>query len=328
MKPALLKRWLQKATLTTSDLTTNGGLLSPAQAREFIRVAMDEGVIAREARLETQNSPKFEVPRISFHGTRLLVNGVEATRLADADRKEPATGLVTLSTSLFRAEVPVSDETFEDNVEREGLADTLAGEIIRAVGRDVEEIAIKSDTARVAGDLDPTLDQFDGLIKKLQADLAAGQKFNATGVADPETVMKELINRMPHRYRRDVSRLRLYVPIKVADAYEEQQKDRGTPLGDRVLENGLRDMRYRGVQIVPTPIMSGTGTINAVAVDYTKFAFLTDPKNIIIGWSRRVRMERYRDAREGAMSFVVTVRFDAKFADPASATLAESIDNI
>src|SRR2546428_7936840 len=170
----MLLRWLEKATWTTPDITapTGGGLLSPQQAREFLRVLIDESVLLKESNNQTSLSPKFEVPRISF-GSRILRVGTEGARLADTDRVKPLTGLVTLSTNLFKGEVPVSDELFEDNIERDALADTIMVMIAEATGRDVEEFAIKSDSARTAVDgVDfGVLSQFDGIVKQFQTGL-------------------------------------------------------------------------------------------------------------------------------------------------------------
>jgi len=172
----MLMRWLEKATFSTADVTApaGGGLLSPQQAREFLRILIDESVLLKEANNQTSLSPKFEVPRISF-GSRILRSGVEGARLADGDRVKPLTGLVTLSTNLFKGEVPVSDELFEDNIERDALADTIMVMIAEAVGRDVEEYAIKNDTDRTGADGadNSVLGVFDGLIKQLQTGLPA-----------------------------------------------------------------------------------------------------------------------------------------------------------
>ena len=322
------RRWLAKATFTSGDLSggSNGGLLSPDQLKQFIRIATDEAVIMKEARQEFSNATKFEVPRLSFHGVRILTNGAEATRLVDADRKKPATGLVTLSTNLFRGEVPVSDELLEDSVEQAGIADTIMEGIARGVGRDLEEFAIKSDTSRVGGDNEGWLDLFDGLIAKAEDDLTA-QEVSMTGIGDVETILRKMVEAMPNRYRGDPSQMRLYVPVKVGDAWADALSARGTALGDEVLTGGkLR--AFRGIPVVPVPLLSGTGTVNSVTVNYDRFAILTHPKNIIFGWHRKVKVERFRDPREGATSFCVSLRYDAKYAIPDAVVLGTGIDSI
>lgn len=322
------KQWLSKATLVDSDITgpTYGGLLSPDQVKEFLRVAIDASVLVSQCRQETSNSTKFEVPRISF-GSRILRRGTEATRLADADRVKPASGLVTLSTVLFKGEVPVSDEVFEDNVEQEGFADTLTAMIAEAVGRDVEEIAIKSDTARVSGDNDDTLDGTDGIIKSLQSGLPGGQYLDATSETKYATLFSKMLTAMPARYKRNYAALRYFVPINVQEGYQKELESRGTSaLGDTAVADDLRtDLSYHGIKVVGVPLLSGTGTINSVAVDYSKFAFLINPINIVFGWHRRVRMEKWRDPREGYTSFLPSLRFDVKVANPDEGVLAHAV---
>jgi HK97 family phage major capsid protein len=319
-------RWLEKATLTTADITpsTGGGLLSPQQATEFIRVAMDESVLLQDTNVQVSTSPKFELPRISF-ANRILRAGVEATRVADADRVKPATALVTLSTALFKGEVPMSDETFEDNVEREGLADSIMEMLTQAIGRDVEEIAIKSDTARTGAEL-AVFDQFDGLIKQMQALLPGGQKIDATAYTEPDALFAAMLEALPNIYRRNYDQLKFYVPVVVADRYQAALAARGTTMGDQALVENIRaNLGFRGIRVRPVPILSGTDTINTGAIDYSKFAMLVNPLNIYVGWHRRIRIERWRDPREGVTSFLPTLRFDVKFADPNYAVLASNV---
>lgn len=324
-----LRAWLEKATFGPDSLSggSNGGILNPTQTRTFLRLAMEQSVLISELRQESSLATKFEVPRIGLN-SRLLKNGVSGQRLVDADRKAPTTGLVTLSTALFKGEVLVPDETFEDNIEQAALADTLAVMIAEAVGRDVEEIAIKSDTSRTGGE-DATLDQFDGIIASMQDNLPAAQVFSGSALTGAQDLFRRMVEAMPVRYRRNYSNLRLYVPTTVADSYHDELTDRGTPLGDTaVTDNMIPTLRYRGIPVVGVPLLSGFDTVNGTALDYGTFAFLTDPKNIIIGWHRRVRIERFRDPREGATSFLPTCRFDVKPADPNYAVLATNVPDL
>jgi HK97 family phage major capsid protein len=323
----MLIQWLEKATWTTSDITppTYGGLLSPEQAAAFLRVAIDAAVIMKEARIETSASPKFEVPRIAF-ASRILRPGTEGTRLQDTDRVKPTTGLVTLSTVLFKGEVPVSDEVFEDNIERDRVADTIMTMLAEAVGRDIEEIAIKSDTARTSGE-DATLDQLDGIIKQLQSGLGSSQKLDmSSGYSTYTDAFSAMVEAMPARYRRNYNELRLYVPIVHVDGYQKSLAARGTGLGDQAILTEMQTkLAFRGIPVVGVPMMSGTSTIGGSSVDYSKFAILIHPQNIIFGFHRQVRVERWRDPREGATSFLPSVRFDVKIANPEAAVLAYNV---
>lgn len=322
-------KWLEKATWTTGDITspTGGGLLSPQQAREFLRVLIDESVLVKESNNQTSLSPKFEVPRLNF-GARILRAGTEATRLADTDRVKPLSALVTLSTVLFKGEVPVSDEMFEDNIERDALADTIMVMLAEAVGRDIEEFILKSDTARTLADGadHPVLAQFDGAIKQLQTGLPAGQRIDAASFTTYDSMFSRMIAALPARYRREPTALRFYVPVKHGDGYQTELAGRATPLGDtNVLENLRTKLAFRGIPIVPVPLMTGVSSIAGTTINYDNFAVLTHPQNLYVGWHRRIRVERWRDPREGATSFIPSLRVDAKYADPHFGVLASNI---
>lgn len=317
------RRQFDKATLTTSDLVSDGGYLQPEQAKEFLRMAIDSSVIIEEARNEFSNSPSFEVPRISFN-SRILRPGVEAARLDAADRVKPATGLVTLNTVLVKGEVPISDEVFEDNIERDAMADTVMAMAAEGVGRDLEELGIKGDTARVGGE-DTYLDLTDGIIKLMQANLPSGQKINATAQTTYAALWASALEAVPSKYRRNEEALRLYIPVGHRDKYLASLAERGTAFADAVLNERTQRLAFRGVPMVQVPLLTGADTINSGAIDYGKFAFLIDPKNLIVGWHRKVKVERFRDPREGSTSFIITARVAFALSDPSSGVLLYNI---
>lgn len=333
-----MKRWLIKSVMTPDDIdpdvspNTQGGILSPEQTNVFLRLAIQATNLVSRCRIEFNRSPKFEVPRISMN-TRILRKGTSGSRLNSSKQTKPATGLMEMSTNLFKGEVPIADETFEDQIEREQLAETIATMVAEAVGRDVEELAIKSDTSRDpagtdVGDADSEdFDMFDGIIKRAQTVFPSGQKIDATtaGIATAEDLFKAMLEAMPARYRNNLGALRYFVPVIVDDIYQAELEQRGTQMGDNALVDGIQLHRFRGIPIVPVPLLSGQTTINGSAVDYAKFAMLTDPMNIVVGYHRRVRLEKYREPREGVTYYLPTVRFDTDWANPESSILASNI---
>lgn len=311
-----LLEYVKKATFTTADLTGagNGGYLAPEQAKTFLRDAIEASVILKDADVFDSANPVFEVPKISF-GQRILRAGVEATRLADADRTKADTDLVTLSTKLFKGEVPLSDETFEDNVERDGLADSIVEMIAEAVGRDLEQIAIQSDTTDATADFN----QFDGLVQQLVKS-TTNNEHAAANDASYKAMFKAMVDALPTRYRRTWNSLRLYVPVHVADGYADELGERGTQLGDSNVDAKPVN-RYRSIPVIEVPLMSGTQN----GVDYGAFAILCDPKNLKVGFHRRVRLEQFRDPREGATSFIPSVRYDLAWAQDVATVLATAV---
>lgn len=314
-----LLEYVKKATFTTGDLqgAGNGGYLSPEQAKTFLRDAIEATVILQDADVFDSQNPVFEVPKISF-SQRIMRAGTEGTRLADTDRQVPDTDLVTLTTKMFKGEVPISDETFEDNVERDGLADSIMQMIAEAVGRDLEQIAIQSNTADATADFN----QFDGLIQSLVKSGTAN-KHDATNDASYKAMFKAMVKALPTRYRRNWNSLRLYVTVATADGYADELGERGTQLGDSNVD-GKQVNRYRGIPVVEVPLLAGTEN----AVDYSKFAILCDPKNLKVGFHRRVRVEQFRDPREGALSFIPSVRYDLAWAQDTAVVLGQNVPDL
>lgn len=323
-----IREYLEKAVLTSpyseSTGTRGAGALPPETAEQFIRVAIDYTVILKEATNQISRNPVFEIPRLDFSG-RVLHAGVEGQRLADAQRFAPTRGLVTLTTHLFRAELDVTPEFLEDNIEREGAAQTLMQMLAEAVGRDAEEFAIKSDTARTASE-DTDLRQFDGIIKQLQAGLPAGQKVDASTFTTYDQLFSAMISALPARYKRNLSNLRIYVPFRHLEGYRRSLAARGTPLGDKyqTAEYSNR-LPFWGIDVVGVPLLTGTSTINGATVNYDSFAILIDPKNIYVGWHRNVSVEKVSMPWEGIIGFFASLRYDVKIAEPGLGVLAYNI---
>ena len=130
---------LQKAILTVGD-GENGDFGGPGQAPLGI-----EQVMLPRSRRVTSSAPLWNEPIIDFAG-RIARPGVEANRLGYSQRAQPNTGLVELRTSLLRAEIPVSDEVFEDNVAGAALRGSLDRLIADQFGADVEELLLMGDS--------------------------------------------------------------------------------------------------------------------------------------------------------------------------------------
>lgn len=307
---------LQKANLSLSDFGGAGEApLSVQQVRQFLRVAITPQAMLPDVRTVTADANKWEESKVDF-ASRIMKVGTEFTRLDAADRVKPSTGVVTISTVLIRGEVPVSDEVLEDQVEQAGFGDTLMTMIAEAVGRDVEELMINGDT----GSGDPYLALLDGWI--VQATSGTGNhSYDATADGgDYQSIFKKLLNSVPDKYKRDIGNWRYYVPQRLVESYRDALAARGTPLGDMSL-TGENELRYQSILIKGVPNMA----ITAGSPD-TSNILLTHRNNLYAGWRRRVRIETYRDPREGGMSFVVSARVDAEIAQIDSTALAYNVN--
>lgn len=309
---------LQKAILQVGDGAGSadfGGAtqapLSVEQVTRFIELMAAEQVMLSDVRTVTSSSAKWQESIIDFAG-RIAKPGVESTRLADGDRRKPTTGLVEISTSLIRAEVPVSDEVFEDNVAGQSLIQSIERLIADQFGYDIEDLFVNGDT----GSGDPYLAQFDGWLEIVKND---GNTVDAASLGqDYQEIFKSLLNTMPLRFLRNLeANGRFYVPTRLEQNYRDILASRGTALGDIML-TGKNELKYQGITIKGVPSFGVSGNTSSI--------LLTNPMNLYAGYHRAMKFETWRDPREGVTSFIVTARVDAEVAVPDAAVIAYNVD--
>ncbi len=295
---------LQKADMVLADLTTGGGLLAPAQAKKFMRLLTKESVLLGQVTFEPMGAPKKEINQIKF-GSRVLRAGHSGQELAEVDRTKPDLSKVELDAQLFKGEVHIPDEVFEDNIERGELRQTIMELLGKAVSRDLEEVVINGDTASV----DPFLAQFDGILKQ-----ATSNVVDAAGATVTKDLFNDLLKSLPARYRKNKRELRHYVASDAELDYRNTLAERATVAGDRILETDV-PVFASGVPIVGVPLFPddlGPGSDQTAII-------LSHPKNIHVGVWRQIRVESARDISKGVLKIVVTLRADTKYAEEEGA---------
>ena len=314
---------LQKATLSLSDFGGSGEApLTIEQVEEFLRLAITPQVMLPDVKTVKSNSNKWQESTLDF-ASRILQPGTESTRLTPSGQVKPTTGIVEISTVLLRGEVPVSDEVMEDQVERAGFGDTIMSMVAEGSGRDIEQLFIQGDddasvVTPPSGD-ETYLALSDGWLKIAYE--TGGNTYDASGDgADYQEIFKTLLSMIADKYKKDLPNWRFYVPKRLEEMYRDQLAARGTPLGDLMLEGG-REVKYQTIPIrgVPLfPIASGTPD--------TSFILFAHRLNLYGGYRREVRMETFRDPREGATSFIVNTRVDAEIAVPGATAIAYTVN--
>jgi hypothetical protein len=203
----------------------------------------------------------------------------------------------------------------EDQVERAGFSTTLTQMIAEAVGRDIEELFIQGDT----GSGDTYLALQDGWL--VLAAGAGGNVYAAAGDGqDYRTIFGQLLRSLPDSFKRDKGNMRFYVPTILEEKYRDQIADRGTALGDQTLE-GVRPMMYQGILIKPVaqfPIVAGSPDTSQI--------LLSHRSNLYAGYRRQIRLEPFRDPREGSTSWTATARVDPEIAVVESTAVATGVD--
>lgn len=333
MLTAQMRRALRKAIYDTTNLSggTDGGLLTPDQVRVFLKIATDAQAILSECDTQFPKGPVWEENSITFHGTRVMkagaTNAPEGDRVPTGARVKPTTGKNQITTQLFKGEVPITEEALEDNIEQFGHLDNVMALVAEAAGRDFEEVGLKSKSTATAH-TDELFAQYDGWLQKMDAETPVGQVYTATGVTDPETVFDNLIDKMPNRFRRSLSSLRIYCAPKVVNAYTRALISRGTNLGDQVMIAGVERPKYRNIPIVEVPLLGVAAEAGIGNIDYSKYAFCTDPKNLIAVWQRKMRVIKYEDVLSSVFSILVSGRFATGRHVKEAITFTKTIDSI
>jgi HK97 family phage major capsid protein len=291
---------LEKADLALADLTAGGGVLKPAQAQKFMRLLIKESVLLKRVTVVPMASPRQQISRVKL-GSRILRPGREATALPEADRSRPDLSAVELDARLFKAEVRLSDEVLEDNIERGDLRQTLMEMMAEAIARDMEEVVINGDAASP----DPFLAVMDGLLVQAQTHVV-----DAGGNRISKDLLSDLLKSLPSEYLRDKKSMAFLTSVDADIDYRNSLAERATAVGDKFLE-GDTPVLCSGIPLVAVPLFPeslGAGNDQTVIL-------LCNPKNIHVGIQRQIRIETGREISEGTLKIVATLRFDVKYAD-------------
>lgn len=294
---------LEKADLALGELTSGGGVLQPEQAKQFMRILIDQSVLLPMARVKPMSSPKALIEKIRF-ASRVLRAGQSAQALPLADRSKPELTKVELDAKLYKAEVKIPDEVLEDNIERAQMRQTIMELMAERISLDVDELLANGDT----GSADAFLATMDGIRAQATSNTVA-----AGGVATNKEIFRDMLKTMPSEFLRMKDKMAFLTSVNSLQDYRNSLGDRGTDLGDIFLEKD-RGIFYQGVPVKDVPVMPedlGGGSNETEML-------LLDPKNVVVGMHRKITIKTDEDISEGVIKIVATMRMDMKYAhEPA-----------
>lgn len=286
---------IQKADLALADLSS-GGLLLTQQVDKFFEIMIKQAVLTSMVTVSPMRGPVHRFDKTRF-GSRVLKPGTEATALPVAYRSKPDLSFIELTSSLLKAEARMSEEVLEDQIEHQTFQDTVLQMLGKAVARDLDFLLANGDTT--SGDA--LLAVFDGFIKQATTNVVA-----AGGVKLSKAVLRDMLKTMPDEF---VNEPLTFITNRQAKAdYKDSLADRATPLGDTQLTTSgdavFQD--YKLVSIPEFPNNLGTGT-NETRV------LLCDPKNMLMGVQREVKVKMAEDIVAGQFIIVVSLRIASKY---------------
>lgn len=300
---------VQKADFLLAQLAP-GGLLEPAQADRFIRLAIDASVLMQRMTRIDMRSPKELREKIRYD-QRALRQGSEATALNLAERSRPTTSKVELDAQLVKAETRISFEAMEDSIERGNFEQTVRDTLAERVALDLEDLAVNGDTTSA----DLLLKTLDGFRAQTTSNIV-----NAGGATLSRPVLKDTLKAMPSEYRRNKRSLQFFSADEAVIDYHESLGDRATALGD---QHVVTDMNrgFEGMPVVDVPVFP---TDLGVGTNETEMLF-TDPANMLFGVWRQIRVDNDKDVSAGVYIIVVSARVDFKWAEETAVVKTQGV---
>jgi hypothetical protein len=304
---------IEKAAMMLSDLST-GGKMNDTQFNTFYRKVIDSPTILRDCRTVVMPIDSMKIEKIGF-GTRILRPGVEGVALLDNQLSKPTTSTITLNAKEVIAEVNITYDTLENNIEGDRLYDTIMNMIAERVSLDLEELILNGDTSLSA--TDPYLAILNGLRKKATSHVVDYANADLT-----KTLFKKLYNAVPTKYIRNPGDWRFYVSYSNELEWKDTIANRQTALGDQGVTSANVPTAYgvpvRGIAMLQ-PYTSNSVDVND--------GFFTHPKNILTGISRNIRVEVDKDIRARKFIIVVTAKIDTQFEEEDAVAKAIKIKN-
>lgn len=189
-------------------------------------------------------------------------------------------------------------DSIENNIEKDGIQQTIMQMLAERAAVDIEELIVNGDTTSS----DPFLAQMDGVRKQ-----AVSHIVDANGAEISRQMFKQAYKAMPSKYLRVPQDFRFYTSPSLEVEWKDQVANRQTTLGDAVIQGGLSSAFG-----VPVKGLANMQPYDEAGTDVSDI-LLTHPKNIIVGFSRHIRIEVEKDIRRRKFIIVLTAKLDSKF---------------
>lgn len=297
------RAYITKSDLALADLRNDGGELKPEQARKFIQLMIKRSVLMPLITVVPMKANTREINKSRFDGT-VLRPATSGTALTAAQRSKPTLGKTELSTQLFKAEINLSDEVLEDNIEGASFRNSIMTMIAEAVSRDMEDIIVNGDTT-----LDPTLSSRNLMLSQLDG-IRVQAISNVVDFANnplSRDLLTDMVKTMPTEYLKDKRKMRFLASPDCVTTYRNTLAARETVAGDRYLNEDV-PITQSGIPLFEVPVFPEPPAERTDVI-------LTNPKNIFLGIQRNIKIETDRDVSAGVDKIIVSLRFDVKYAN-------------
>lgn len=292
---------IERADMVMADLSAGGGILQPIQSKQFIDMVLDEPTMLPQCRVVRMAGPEVWISRIGI-GQRILRaannaaglgaedSGANGRYVAKADRSKATSTKIILRDSEVIAEVRLTYEQLEDNIEGQSLETHIMRLIAQQAALDLEEWALWADTG--SGDAFMALQ--DGWMKRCTAHIAD----NLGSGVSPDLFVNALLA-LPQKYLKYLPQMRGFISLANTLRYRQKVSQRQTGYGDAAMQDAI-PLTAQGLKLEGAPMMAAD-TIGASGL-------VTFPKNLIFGIRRDISVETDKDIRSREYIIVLTMR--------------------
>lgn len=318
---------LQKviSTSTIGTQPSGGGLLSPQQSDRFIDYMWDATTLGSQVRKVPMIANEIELDRMAV-GERVVRLATEA--VDDAVNVKVAFAKVSLTTEKLRLDWELSSESLEDNLEGEAFEDHVARLLSAQAANDIEDLAINGDTDLTD---DALYKSFNGWRKRLYA---GANVVDAANAQLDRSIFHRALKAMPRKFMARRGALRWYSSAGLVQDYvysdqfvptEGQLRPAGTnPDSGNVtagFEAGWSPTSPFGIRLQEVPLFPEY----EVSGDTRSDVWLVDPKNLIWGVKREIKVHRQFIPRKDSIEYTMFTRVGAAIENPNAAVLVKNV---
>lgn len=329
-----LSNAMKQRAIDTSVIASAGSL-NADQENQFLDWLIEKQVTLSRVRVYPMVSSTAYLDELLTAGRKLRA-GVENTDPSVADAITTARRQLEVVETIWAEDITL--DFVENNIERGNINNHIAQNLALAFGNDHNDLLWNGDDSLAATITDTTpadgvddttglsqndhtfLRINDGIIAIAAADASVNDT-DATSLTTAQAVFKAMLKSMPFDFKARLDLEHTYfAPYNLAHTYADELTGRGTDFADRVLINGLPELRYFGLRVLADSHLGRTHTSPDNAV-------LTPAQNIFWGLQRGMTMESEWRPRKRAWEFTLTAKADVNYAKSQAVVLADNIDS-
>lgn len=317
--------------VSVATTATNAQLLSTEQAKAFIDLALPYTSIlgdipAQNVKMLTK--PALDISRFAMPTHSMVMGLADTAHVDETDYAVPVYSKRTLTPQTAEMHMAPTWQELQDNIEEEGLIDTIERNMAQAWANDLEYAALVSNTNGAAGSGIPT--GLDTTIDGWRIKFVDGNVVDANGAVVSTATFENMILQLAAPVMDNPEGFKFYVSSKVYRLWKSILQARATGLGDMQLIDG-NIPAYSGIPLKPVPWLpnaedgvAGT-SVSDTESSYT-YILLARPQELFIGFHPEMRRWASWDYRDGKQLHIhLLAMFDVQISLPERTVLTYNV---